>query len=230
MSITEIIKKEFENWGKTERIIFPAVIFLIVFISVLMKGGALSVFAAVCGVSYTILAGKGKISCYVIGMAGSVCYAYLSFKSAIYGNFILYGIYYFTMDIIGIIKWKNNLLQETREVIKTRLGLTKNLIYITAGILISLIVGIILKKSGDISPFADSFASIFSIYGMYLTVNRYAQQWDVWFFVNVLSLIIWIKAYINGAGHIPLILMWGIYVLVAVYFKYTWEKELRETA
>ena len=49
------------------------------------------------------------------------------------------------------------------------------------------------------TPYIDSFTTIFSIFGQILTVKRCVEQWYVWFFVNLISLIMWIYAYINGS-------------------------------
>ena len=82
MKITSFIKKEFYGWGKYERFILPLIILLIISISVYMKDRPTALIHAICGVCATILAGKGKISCYFFGMIANICYAYISFKNA----------------------------------------------------------------------------------------------------------------------------------------------------
>ena len=79
MKLIDFIKEEFKNFGKYERFLFPLVILAIIIISLIMKDNKIALVSAVCGISYTILAGKGKISCYFIGMLGTFCYSYLSF-------------------------------------------------------------------------------------------------------------------------------------------------------
>lgn len=102
MNIMEFTKKELSGWGKIERIIFPLEILLIILISIYMKDNKVALVSAVCGISYTILAGKGKISCYLFGLAGTFCYSFISFKNALYGNLALYALYYFPMQVAGI--------------------------------------------------------------------------------------------------------------------------------
>ena len=64
----EFTKKELSGWGKYERIIFPLEILLIILISIYMNDNKVALVSAVCGICYTILAGKGKISCYFFGL------------------------------------------------------------------------------------------------------------------------------------------------------------------
>ena len=84
----------------------------------------------------------------------------------------------------------------------------------------------ILYKVHDQSPIIDSITTVFSVIGMILTVKRCIEQWYVWFIVNGLSVVMWIKAYALGSNCFATILMWAIYFVLSIYFLYTWKKEL----
>ena len=109
MNLIEFIKKELQGWGKFEKIIFPSEIIFIAFISVYMKDNKIALISAICGICATILAGKGKISCYFFGIISNICYGYISFKNAFWGNLGLNLLYYLPMQFVGIANWKNNL-------------------------------------------------------------------------------------------------------------------------
>ncbi len=228
MSVIDFIKKEFQNFGKYEKILFPLVIFVILFISIITNDNKIALVSAICGISYTILAGKGKISCYFIGIIGTFCYAYLSFINGFYGNLILYSLYFFPMEIIGIYKWKNNLNEQTQEVIKTELSPKERVIYFSVAIIFSLILSVILNFIGGVNSLFDSTTMIFSILGQILTVKRCVEQWYVWFIVNLLALIMWIYAYINGSNCLATILMWAVYLILSVYFLRIWKREIEK--
>ena len=68
MGISEFIKKELEGWGRVERILFPLGILAIILISIYLKDNKVALVSAICGISYSILSGKGKISCYFLGL------------------------------------------------------------------------------------------------------------------------------------------------------------------
>lgn len=227
MNLFKWLKEEFKNFGNYERIFFSLVILLIILISIIMRDSKIALVSAICGICYTILAGKGKISCYFIGMIGTFCYSYLSFVNGFFGNLALYMFYYFPMEIIGIFKWKKYLKKEVREVIKTRLTNKERIIYSIVALCLSLTVSLFLKTLGDSKPFMDGTATVLSVFGQILTVKRCIEQWYVWFFVNLVSLIMWIYAYMNGSNCLATILMWTVYLVLSVYFLKTWQNELK---
>ena len=229
MKLLEFIKVELQGWGKYERVIFPLGILFIIVLSFVMNDSKIALISSICGVSYSILAGKGKISCYFLGLAGTACYSYLSFKNALYGNLALYLLYYFPMQVFGIFKWKEHLKKDTQEIVKTCLSNKEKVIYLTLSILFSIIGYVILVLLKDQSPAIDSLTSVLSVVGLILTVKRCIEQWYVWFIVNGLSVVMWIGAYLNGSNCFATILMWGAYFVLSIYFLHTWKKELSKT-
>ena len=227
MKITEFIKKELNGWGKYERIVFPAEIFLIILLSIYMKDSKIALISAICGISYTILAGKGKISCYFFGLCGTLCYAYISLKNYLFGNLALYALYYFPMQIVGIFKWREHLKTDSQEIIKTKLSNKERCVYLSLTIILSVILYFILLYFNDKSPIIDSVTSVLSIAGLMLTVKRCIEQWYVWFVVNGLSTIMWIEAYLHGSNCFATIIMWATYFVLSIYFLHTWKKEVK---
>lgn len=227
MTLKDFIFTELKGWGKYERIIFPLVILLIILISIYLNDSKIALVSAICGISYTILAGKGKISCYLFGLSGTMCYAYLSFKNALYGNLILYSCYYFPMQILGIFQWKKHLNKKSKEIIKTMLSLKLRLIFLCLGIVSAFVLSLILKLYGDPSPYIDGITTVFSIIGLLFTVKRLIEQWYVWTIVNGISVIMWIQAYQHGSNCFATILMWCVYFVLGLYFLLLWQKELK---
>lgn len=226
MNIREFIKKELSGWGQVERILFPLGILLIILISIYMKDNKVALISAICGISYSILAGKGKISCYLFGLCGTLCYSFISFKNHLFGNLALYLMYYFPMQIFGIFKWKQHLKKDTQEIIKTKLSCKERWVYLFISVVFSLVMYFVLLKLNDQNPLIDSVTSVCSVIGLILTVKRCIEQWYVWFFVNGLSTVMWIEAYLNGSNCFATILMWATYFILSIYFLYTWKKEL----
>ncbi|MDO5437748.1 MAG: nicotinamide riboside transporter PnuC [bacterium] len=229
MELKEFFKNELKGFNKKESFIFIGIIFLILFLSFILNDNKIALISAVCGISYTILAGKGKVLCYFIGIIGTFCYCYLAFKNGFFGNLLLYGFYYLPMEIIGIFKWKKHYKKDKSEVKKTKLSKKERIIYFSSAFIFSFIATLILKINNGSNPYADSITTVFSILGQFLTVKRCIEQWYVWFFVNLLSLIMWIYAYIQGSNCFATIFMWGVYLILSVYFLILWKKELKNT-
>lgn len=224
MKITEFVKKELTGWKKYELIGLLSVILLILTNSIIFKDNIIAVISALCGIMYTIIAGKGKVSCYLFGLCGSACYGYLSFKNALYGNLILYMCYYIPSQIWGFFNWQKHLNDKTREIIKRKLTPKQRVLLAVIAITGSIFTTLILKYVNDSNPIIDGITTFLSILGMYLTVKRAIEQWIIWMIVNGLSLIMWINVVIHGVKVYSTLIMWGIYLILAFYFWFEWRK------
>ncbi len=187
---------------------------------------AIALFSAFCGISYTILAGKGIPACYLIGVCGSVLYSYLSFVNSLWGNLLLYACYYVPMQILGFFKWNKHLKSDKNEIIKISLGPKEKIIITLIGIIMSVFAIVILKHFGDTNPIADGITTMLSIIGMYLTIRRTLEQWCIWMIVNGLSFIMWLQIALAGEKVYSTVIMWGAYFILSIYFFFTWKKEI----
>lgn len=227
MNILEFAKGELQGWGKYERIIFPLEIILITLISIYMKDKTAALISAICGICATITAGKGKISCYMFGMISNICYAYISFKTQLWGHLCLNMLYYFPMQFVGISKWKKHMKQDKQEIYKTKLSDKERIIYSVFGLISIILLYFILQKFGDSNSIMDSMTTVLSVIAFILTVKRCIEQWYLWSVVNISSVIIWIYAYLNGSQCFATILMWSTYFVLGLYFLHNWQKEIK---
>ena len=227
MKITEFIKKELSGWQPFEIIGLAVVLLMILTNIFILKDSPAAVINAICGILYTIIAGKGKISCYFFGLMGSGCYIFLSFENALWGNMLLYLLYYIPMQVLGIFRWQKHLKKESGEIVKIKLTQKQNLILFLIGIIGCIGTIVLLNYFHDKSPVIDGITTFLSILGMYLTVKRAIEQWIVWMVVNGLSFFMWLSLVINGTKAYSTVVMWGVYFILAIYFYRQWEKELK---
>lgn len=227
MKIVEFVNKELIGWKKREIIFLYLVLFFILISSHLVKDTPIAVMSAICGIMYTIIAGKGKISCYFFGLAGSWCYVWLSLSNALWGNMLLYLCYYIPMQILGIFRWKKHLHNDTNEIIRIKLNTKQRIILLLIGFVGSIFTSGILYFCHDKSPVADGITTFLSILGMYLTVRRAIEQWIVWFIVNGISVLMWLNLFMHGAKTFATVIMWGVYFVLAIYFYFDWLKSFK---
>ncbi len=227
MKIVEFVNKELNGWKKQEIIFLSLVLLFILISSHLVKDTPIAVMSAICGILYTIIAGKGKISCYFFGLAGSWCYVWLSLSNALWGNMLLYLCYYIPMQVLGIFRWKKHLHNDTNEIIKIKLNTKQRIILLLIGIVGSVLTSGILYFCHDKSPVADGITTFLSILGMYLTVRRAIEQWVVWFIVNGISVLMWLNLFWHGAKTLSTVVMWGVYFALAIYFYFDWRKSFK---
>lgn len=227
-NIKQFVKLELSGWKKTEVFGLGFVICLILFNAYFLHDSVVAVISALCGISYTVIAGKGKISCYLFGLTGTSFYAYLAFHNALYGNLLLYVAYYFPMQILGIFQWRKHLKKTTNEIEKTCLTQQELLPVISAAIAGSIGFVLILKYLHDNNPLIDGVTTVLSILGMYLTVKRAIEQWVVWMIVNALTAFMWIKIALSGERVYATVIMWVVYFFLAIYFYAQWKKEMKK--
>ncbi len=215
------IQKKIEVFG----LIF---IYVLLFVNaVFFKDSIAALISAFFGITYTILAGKGRPYCYLFGLMGSGFYVYLAFRNALWGNLILYAAYYIPMQILGFFRWQKHLKSNKSEIIKISLKQSERIRFMFISFLFTILTIIILIFTGDKSPFIDGITTVFSVAGMYLTVRRAIEQWVVWILVNGLSAVMWFKIAIGGEKVYSTVLMWSVYFVLAIYFYICWRKEIR---
>lgn len=215
------------NWKKFEIAAMLAVLFIIIVNALISKDSPVAVISAICGITYTVLAGKGNPICYLFGVTGSGFYSYLAFVNALWGNLVLYMGYYIPMQTLGFFQWRKNLRQDKYEIIKTSLNNRERIRLVIITLLASCALISALMYFNDKSPYIDGVTTVFSVAGMYLTVKRCIEQWVVWMVVNGLSLIMWLNIALSGEKVYSTVIMWAVYFILAVYFYIAWRKEVK---
>lgn len=228
MDLQGFLKREISGWKKGEVLTLVLIWSFIIINAFLTKDSLVAVISAICGITYTYIAGKGKVSCYLFGVTGSGFYCYLSFINALWGNLLLYALYYIPMQILGFWRWSKHINSKTSEIVKIKLSNFERLKTFMITILVSVIAIAVLKYFNDTHPVIDGITTIFSIAGMYLTVRRAIEQWIVWMIVNALSSIMWISIVMNGEKAYSTVIMWVTYFVLAIYFYAKWCKEIKE--
>ena len=225
--IKNFITTELKGWKKTE-IIALSIVFAFIFINAyLVKDSSIAVISAICGILYSSMAGKGKISCYFFGLCGTGCYSYLSFQNALWGNLILYMGYYLPMQIGGIFAWKKHLKDETQEIIKTSLSNKQRVILFSLAAIMCVCAIFLIKFFHGSDPVLDGTTMVLSLFGMYFTVKRCIEQWFMWMIVNGLSALMWLSLILHGAKTYSTLIMWVVYFILSVYFYICWNRELK---
>lgn len=225
-NIKKFISGELSGWNVGEIIFLCFIYTIALYNGFILHDTTPAVVALICGATATAAAGKGKISTYFFGIIGTLCYAYMAYKSRVYGNFLLNVFYYFPMQFIGIALWKKHMKSDKQEIIKTKLCKKEFFIITVILILSCVIFSIILKNFNDSHPYIDAITTVGSIFGVFLTVRRCFEQWYVWFVVNGLTLYMWINIVINGDKAFSTVIQWASYFIIGIYFMFVWHREL----
>ena len=227
-NIKEVIKRESINWKKWEVIWLLVATAVILSVSVYWKDSIVATFAALTGIWCVILTGKGKLSSFWFGSINTVLYAIIAWEAKYWGEVMLNLIYYVPMNFVGLYMWSKNMNKETEEVVKKRLPLKKSIMSYGLVIVGTLGYGLFLKVMNGTLPFVDSMSTVFSVFAQFLCVKRYMEQWVLWVIVDVVTVIMWIYAFVNGTGDMATVLMWSIYLINAIFMLIKWKKDTEE--
>ena len=223
--IKETLNNELYGWRKVEVFWLVFTTIAITIISIIVGDTAIGIIASTTGVICVVLTGKGKVSSYLFGTINLLFYIAIAWKAKYYGGVMLNAFYYFPMNIIGWIMWSKHINEETQEVEKLKM---KTKWQIGIGFISAVAVVIyafILKDIGGSLPFVDSLGVVIAVIAQILCVKRYMEQWVLWIVVNVVSVFMWIVAFMNGTGSIATLIMWVIYLLNAVIMFLKWYGE-----
>ncbi|MEG0890370.1 MAG: nicotinamide riboside transporter PnuC [Bacteroidales bacterium] len=176
--------------------------------------------ASITGVVCVVLVAKRSMSNYLFGIINVSLYAYISYESSLYGDFLLNALYYLPMQFIGWFMWfkdKGDLNEKGEmdmSIVKCSILKWKERYYLILGsISIIVLVGYILEKyTIDPQPYKDASTTILSVIAMFLMVKKFMEQWILWAVINIISVVMWLFVWISGGEHAGL--------MVAMYMFY----------
>lgn len=159
-----------------------------------MPHGPWALVSGMLGICSVVLGAQGNILTFVFGFAQVGTYTYLCCVEHFYAE-IAINIYYFITMIYGVYCWRKRLTNNTLQV-QTRRLLPK--IFPLLGMMIiavSLLMGWLLGQyTDDPQPYLDAFTTVPAIVAQILMVMAYREQWYLWLIVDVLAMIMWLRA------------------------------------
>lgn len=229
-AIKKFVKSELSGWKPFDVIWLVFATAVILGLSIYWKDSPVSLWAAVTGVCCVILTGKGKRSSFIFGLVNTILYAIVALWAKYYGEVMLNLIYYLPMNFVGFIAWKKYMNDETGEVIKERLSLSKSIVVYAITAVSIVIYGYILKRMGGNLPYVDSMSTVVSVVAQVLSIKRLTEQWVLWIVVDIVTVFMWAVDFMKGGESISTLAMWSIYLINAFIMFIRWYKEAKKNA
>lgn len=227
--IRTFLKDELSGWKAWEVAVFCVSVAIIVALSLYWHDTLMGIVSAATGVAYTVCNGKGKRLAYVFGVVNSVLYALISWNAQVYGDALLYGIYYLPAMFVGFVLWGRHMSEETFEVVKRDMTLRGRVLLVLVCTAAVVAGGFILRAVGDAVPFLDSFTTVVSVIALLVALGRYAEQWPLWTAVNAVEVILWtVRLAQGGAAEAgSSLIMWATFLAIGIVMWVKWARELR---
>lgn len=220
--------KFLSNWKLSEIIWMLIATLTILGLSLYWGDNLIGIISAVTGVLCVICTGKGSLWAYIWGAINCALYGYIALKANYLGEVMLNWIYYLPMQFYGFYVWKKHINPETQEVQKRQMTIKGKLLLLFAILGSTLIYGLILKYLNGNLPFVDAFTTMSSVIAMIISIGRYSEQWWIWIFVNIFSVLLYVVDIMNGGNTYATVLMWSIYLINAIIMLHKWNKETKE--
>ncbi len=173
--------------------------------------GWITIISGLVGVCSVVLCSQGRIITFAFGFVQILTYMYLCWIEHLWAE-VGMNIFYLLSQFYGIYVWRKRLEQE---VLPRSLS-TKMMLLLSLGTLVlSALVGWGLAAfTNDSQPWLDAFSAVPAIIAQVLLVLAYREQWFLWLFVDILTMILWIIA--GNYALAALYLFWCINCLVGL--------------
>lgn len=161
---------------------------------VLPEDNPWSLVSGLLGICSVVLGAQGNIWSFVFGFAQVGTYTYLCCIEHFYAE-IAMNMYYFVTMLYGVYCWRRHLQQDTKQLQTRRLP-ARLLPWLSAGVLLlSLLTGWLLSRyTDDPQPYMDALTTVPAIAAQLLMVLAYREQWYLWLVVDVLAVVMWLRA------------------------------------
>jgi nicotinamide mononucleotide transporter len=183
---------------------------------------AWEVAAVLCGIAYVLLAAKESLWAWFFGFIGTLIYTILFWEGALLSSALL-NFYYMIMAVYGFILWRGG-KQDTEALAITSWSLSKNIIVIILGVLVSLVVGYL---SATYTPakfaYLDGFVMIFSVIATWMLAHKILENWLFWIVIDAAAVVLYWKS-----GFHATIVLFAFYTVLALYGHLTWRKVFSE--
>lgn len=204
--------------------------------------------AAWTGIVTVFLVGKGKLSNYLYGFINAALYGVYAFSVGYTGDAILNILWFLPTQVVGFLMWNQN--TDSTNTVKPKKLTLKTIAWMS--VLTAIIFGAfwiiipavdvelnknILKLDwyedyalrNEMFPrVLDTLTNTLSVTATILMLQRYKEQWYVWIVINIAQISMYAGVNPNlDTINIPMLTMWGVFLINAVYSLGTWIKSER---
>ena len=156
----------------------------------------LSLISCCLGICSVVLASRRNILTFAFGFAQVLTYTYLCWTQRFYAEIAL-NAYYFGTMIYGVYVWRQRLKEESGKMKVEPRSLSPIVIGL---IVVTTIIGSWLVGWGlatwtdDTQPYLDAYTTVPALVAQVLMILVYREHWFIWLAVDVLSVIMWLRA------------------------------------
>ena len=177
----------------------------------------IEITGALISLLYLRLEYKANVWLWPVGVITPLIYIYIFFTGKLYAVMGI-NIYYLFASIYGWYCWKRHATDESGQQIRQLPANYVWKLFAVFAALFMLIVWILARYSDNPAPYGDALVTALSVVAMWMLAHKFAEQWLVWFVVNVAS-----AALFFSQALYPTSVLYGIYAIVSVFGYRKWK-------
>lgn len=179
------------------------------------------VVATVLGITYVILAAKELIWCWPASFLSTIIYTVLFWEGQLPLQAVL-NFFYIGMSIYGFLLWRKH-ANSSENLNITSWSWNKQVIFLATAALLSALAGYLMSSMTETRlPFLDASVMVFSMMNAWLTARKVIQTWIYWLFIDASAIALYWQT-----GFYVTIIMFVVYMVLAVYGYISWKKHLQ---
>ena len=182
---------------------------------------ALSLISCCLGICSVVLASRRSILTFAFGFAQVLTYTWLCYTQRFYGEMAI-NAYYFGTMVYGVYVWKQRLVVSGERLVVEPRQLQPMVIGLIA---VTTLLGSWLAGWGlaaytdDTQPYLDAFTTVPALVAQVLMILVYREHWFIWLAVDILSIILWVRA-----GDWFMVTQYAIWCANCIYGIISWRK------
>lgn len=182
--------------------------------------GPVEIGGVLLGYAYVLLIYRGNRLGWVAGGISSIAYVYLAARSHLPMQSTL-NAYYVVMSVYGWLHWTNNAREDDLPI--ARWPLHRHAVAVAAILLVSALLARVLQRETQAAwPFLDSVTTCTSLFATWLLSRLKLENWLYWMGADSVA------SFMFGAqGHAFSALMYGSYIVIAVFGYRAWLRRYR---
>jgi nicotinamide mononucleotide transporter len=181
----------------------------------------LEIIGVVTGLLCVGLAAINNIWNWPIAIVSVGIYIFIFFDARLYADMGLQ-VYFMAMNIYGWYYWSKK--PATEEKIPVMRVTQAELLYsVIAIVIFTVFLGSVLKYTPASYPYIDSFCTACSLVAQVFLARKVLENWLIWIFVDIVYVGVYIFKNLDLTA-----IMYGIYVILALWGYFDWRKEYKK--
>ncbi|MCT4615529.1 MAG: nicotinamide riboside transporter PnuC [Marinifilaceae bacterium] len=178
----------------------------------------IELIGTILGIIYVILEIKQLWVLWPVGILTALAYIIVFYNSKLYADMSLQ-FYYVFVSVYGWYLWISKNTQD-EELKVTKISKKTTIKLAISFIPLYTAMSFVLVKYTDASlPYWDALTTSLSIIGTWMLAKKIIEQWYIWIFVNIISIIMYIYKGLNYT-----VILFLVYAIMSIIGYFEWKK------